>query len=41
MVIFPEAFNKVTGPAHLDILRRARAIDGQVSSITKSACFYW
>lgn len=30
MLIYPGAFNMVTGPAHWELLQRARAVDNQV-----------
>jgi omega-amidase len=31
MIIYPGAFNLVTGPAHWELLQRARAVDNQVN----------
>lgn len=30
MLVYPGAFNMVTGPAHWELLQRARAVDNQV-----------
>lgn len=30
LMVFPGAFNMVTGPAHWELLQRARAVDNQV-----------
>ena len=36
MLIYPGAFNTVTGPAHLAVMQRARALDNQVYIVTAS-----
>ena len=36
MLVYPGAFNMVTGPAHWELLQRARAVDNQVFVITCS-----
>jgi len=36
MLVYPGAFNTVTGPAHWELLQRARAIDNQVFVLTCS-----
>ena len=35
-MIFPGAFNLTTGPAHWELLQRARAVDGQCFVLTAS-----
>ena len=37
MIIYPGAFNMVTGPLHWDCLLRSRAIDNQVFVVGLSA----
>ena len=36
LLLYPGAFNTVTGPAHLAVMQRARAIDNQVYVVTSS-----
>lgn len=36
MLIYPGAFNLTTGPAHWELLQRARAVDGQCFILTAS-----
>ena len=36
MLVYPGAFNMVTGPAHWELLQRARAVDNQVYVVTCS-----
>lgn len=36
VLIYPGAFNLTTGPAHWELLQRARAVDGQCYVITAS-----
>lgn len=36
MLIYPGAFNMVTGPAHWELLQRARAVDNQLFVVTCS-----
>jgi len=36
MLVYPGAFNMVTGPAHWELLQRARAVDNQVYIATCS-----
>lgn len=36
ILVFPGAFNLVTGPAHWELLQRARAVDGQCFVLTAS-----
>jgi len=38
MLVYPGAFNTVTGPAHWELLQRARAIDNQVVSSCQTMC---
>lgn len=38
LLIFPGAFNLTTGPAHWELLQRARAVDNQVSRLTSKPC---
>lgn len=33
LLIFPGAFNLTTGPAHWELLQRARAVDNQVRAV--------
>lgn len=36
MIIYPGAFNMVTGPAHWELLQRSRALDNQLFVATVS-----
>lgn len=33
LLVFPGAFNLTTGPAHWELLQRARAVDNQVRGL--------
>lgn len=37
LLIYPGAFNMVTGPAHWELLQRARAVDNQVSYLLRAS----
>ena len=39
MLVFPGAFNMVTGPAHWELLARSRAMDAQVPSVVRLKTF--
>ena len=38
LLCYPGAFNMTTGPAHWELLQRARAVDNQVLSIHQKSC---